>query len=497
MEMKGKKVLKRAGVFLISAALVCAVNYPGNMSVYAETQNNELKDRDRISGSSRYETAVEVSKYGWETSDYIVLANGESFADALCAAPLAKKYNAPILLTKADSIDESTLNEIKRLKASHVFIIGKYGAVSKECEDKIAALKIEVTRLGGDSRYATSAEVAKALGNVDKIAIASGEGYADALSIAPAAAAQTDDKSSMAVLLTQKDNLPDVVQKYISDNKENIKQTFIVGGTGVISSKASKKAPDNFVRLWGTDRYQTNVNIMTYFSAKLKFDRIYIAEGNGPKGNEFADALSGTALAALTDSPVILTYKTLSKASADFIKSAALSGAKAQAIGGAGAVSDELISSVNKLLPEKTANGEQTTAGNTGSNTGTQGQTSTGSTSGSGSSGSGTSSGSGSTSGSGTSDTKSTTQKLKEVSSQLSTVYGIVKTAAEKSIISKIKASVDKTISDSSYDCKSDVETVKSMYNKLTSDEKSDLQDAVMNNMDVSELMELAGTYGL
>lgn len=493
IKMKGKKIFKRSGIFLFSAALACAVNYPGNMSVYAETQNTDLGTKDRICGSSRYETAVQVSEYGWNTSDYVVLANGESFADALCASPLAKKYNSPILLTKKDNIDESTLNEIKKLKASHVFIIGEYGAVSKECEDKITALGIEVTRLGGNSRYETSAEVAKALGNVDKIAIASGEGYADALSAAPAAAAQTDKESSMAILLTEKDNMPDAVQKYISDNRQNIKQTFIIGGTGVISSQASKKAPDNFIRLWGKDRYETNVKIMLYFSKELKFDRLYVAEGNGPRGNEFADALSGTALAALTDSPVVLTCNTLPKVTSDFIKSMSLNIVKIQAVGGTGAVSDEIIASIKKIASQSTQSGGQTNSGTAGSQSSQSGSSTSSGSGGTQGSGSGT----GNTSGSGTSSGESTMQELKDISSQLDTVYDIVKTSSEKNVVLKIKSSINRTISDSSYDPKIDAQNVKSMYNSLTSEEKSDLKDAVMSNMDVSELIKLAGAYGL
>ncbi len=42
----------------------------------------------RIYGLDRYKTAVEISKDGWTTSEYAVIATGENYPDALCAAPL-------------------------------------------------------------------------------------------------------------------------------------------------------------------------------------------------------------------------------------------------------------------------------------------------------------------------------------------------------------------------------------------------------------------------
>ncbi|MFP3441662.1 cell wall-binding repeat-containing protein, partial [Pantoea sp. SIMBA_133] len=53
---------------------------------------------ERISGKDRYKTAIEVSKAGWEKSDTVVLARGDEYPDALAGAPLAYKYDAPILL---------------------------------------------------------------------------------------------------------------------------------------------------------------------------------------------------------------------------------------------------------------------------------------------------------------------------------------------------------------------------------------------------------------
>lgn len=81
-------------------------------------------DKNVLVGNTRFETATEVSEYGFEQSSNIVLVNGESIADALSATPFAKLKEAPILLTEKDRLTDVTKSEIKRLKASNIYIVG-------------------------------------------------------------------------------------------------------------------------------------------------------------------------------------------------------------------------------------------------------------------------------------------------------------------------------------------------------------------------------------
>ncbi|MFP3339117.1 cell wall-binding repeat-containing protein, partial [Micrococcus sp. SIMBA_131] len=84
----------------------------------------------RLSGKDRYETAIEISNEGWEQADTVVITRGDGFADALAGAPLAYKYDAPILLTENHSMDREVQKEIKRLGASKAIVLGGSGAVS-------------------------------------------------------------------------------------------------------------------------------------------------------------------------------------------------------------------------------------------------------------------------------------------------------------------------------------------------------------------------------
>lgn len=57
---------------------------------------------------------------------------GDDFPDALAAGPLAYQLGAPILSTLSNHLPEYVKNEIVRLKAKNVIIIGGDGAVTKK-----------------------------------------------------------------------------------------------------------------------------------------------------------------------------------------------------------------------------------------------------------------------------------------------------------------------------------------------------------------------------
>jgi putative cell wall-binding protein len=142
----------------------------------------------RLAGSNRYETGAKIVQEGWTNSDYAVIASGEGFADALCAAPLAKKYNAPILLTGKDNLDLNTEYELKSLNVKNVFIVGGSGVVSDNIKNELNSMGIATTRIYGQNRFETSLQVAKSLGDASGVVVTNGFGFADALSIAPVAA---------------------------------------------------------------------------------------------------------------------------------------------------------------------------------------------------------------------------------------------------------------------------------------------------------------------
>jgi Putative cell wall-binding domain len=246
----------------------------------------------RLSGPTRYETSVEISKFGSPYGPYIVLATGEDFPDALCATPLATKYEAPILLTNKNSLPAAAENEIDRLKPKEAFLIGDADVISGNVENVLRSKGINTTRISGRTRYETSLEIAEFLNSPAQEAfVVTGADYPDALSIASYAA-----NKHIPILLTEKDKVPDGIKNYITS--KGITKTYVVGGTGVISDSVLNSLP-NAERIAGNNRYETNFEVLSRFN--FFYGEVYFATGQ-----DFPDALSGAAIAGAGNNPVIL-----------------------------------------------------------------------------------------------------------------------------------------------------------------------------------------------
>lgn len=293
---------------------------------------------DRLAGDDRYGTAVEISKKGWVkgSSEYAIIATGDGFSDALYAAPLAKKLNAPILLNGPTVLDDRVSEELTRLGAKKVYIIGGQSLIPEAVLSAIAEKGIKCERIAGADRYETPIEIAKYLEEFDSIVIASNKDFPDVLSIAPIAA-----KKGMPIFLSDKDSLPQSVENYLKDKK--ISKAYIVGGTDAISNGVMDQLKDyNPERLSGKDRYETNIAVLNRFSDELNFLICYVATGR-----DFPDALAGSAAAAITSSPIILVDKTATDAAKKFVALRLQAISRIKILGGEGAVSiptaDELL----------------------------------------------------------------------------------------------------------------------------------------------------------
>ena len=323
-----KKRIKCAFSVLICLSLtLCSAKI-----AYADSSNN------RISGIDRYETSVEISKAGWTSSNNVILATGSDFPDALCAAPLANKLGAPILLVSKDSISSSAAAEIQRLGAKNIFIVGGTGVISDNIKNSLESSGKSVIRLGGTNRYETSAIVAKNyFSDSTEAAIATGDDFPDALSIASIAAYK-----KMPILLISKNSIDSSISNFLNSSKVNSR--YIVGGNGVISDNTFKSI-NGTRRLSGSTRYDTNSAILNFFADTVDFSTAYLATGE-----DFPDALTGSALASQKCNPVILIEKSPEKATTDFTSSRGDTIKQFKAFGGTGVVPDYTITTVQNSL---------------------------------------------------------------------------------------------------------------------------------------------------
>lgn len=253
----------------------------------------------RMYGATRFETSYLAAKKGWTTSDTVIIAPGMSYPDALCAGPLAAKNNAPILLARNESLSSQSelKNLLSSLKVKKAIIVGGPTVLSTSFENGIKAMSISTERLGGLDRYETSVKIAQAVGTNGEVAIATGAGFADSLSISAVAGIRR-----MPILLTEKSVLTGTVKKYL--DKQSITRSYIIGGTTVISDSVAKSVK-NPERIGGADRYETNEKIFNKFKGSLTSSEMFMA-----LGTNFPDALSISALAAQKKSFVLLTNTT-------------------------------------------------------------------------------------------------------------------------------------------------------------------------------------------
>lgn len=293
----------------------------------------------RYDGADRYDTAIKIVEAGWEKADTAVVTTGGNPADALSAAPLAKSYDAPLLLVEKGAADTKynapVIKKLKDLGVKKVIIVGGVNAVTKSVEDAVKAFA-EVERVSGADRYETSVEVARALAKKTgkapvEVAVANGSdtSYADALSISSIAAYK-----GMPILLTGKNALPKAVADYVKDLK--LTKSYVIGGTAVVSD-AAKNALKESTRLAGANRYATNVAVLGAFD-DVKYDKVYVATGNN-----FADALAGSALAAKTNSPVVLVGKTVDPSTKKFVDAKVTGKTEVFVLGGEKAISESVI----------------------------------------------------------------------------------------------------------------------------------------------------------
>ncbi|MFL0198305.1 cell wall-binding repeat-containing protein [Clostridium sp. WILCCON 0269] len=292
----------------------------------------------RLSGTDRYATSAAIALSGWTQSDYAILASGENFPDAISAAPLAKKYNAPILLTETNSIPSDTLNAIQQLKIKNIIIIGGTGSVSTAVDQQLTSSGIVVTRIAGQDRYETCIKVAEQLDNVNEIAIVTGESFPDALSISPIAI-----KRNMPIILVNHNGIPDVVKNYINSHK--LATTYFIG-SGTSLNNTVLTGLSNVELITGDDKYQINLNIIDKFKSDLDLSTVYLASGEN-----FPDALSGSILSGKNSNPLVLVGNNPSAEKEYFTNnSSAIS--NINVLGGTGVISDEVV---NELIGKSAA----------------------------------------------------------------------------------------------------------------------------------------------
>lgn len=239
-------------------------------------------ENNTLSGDNRFDTAIKISNT-YQQSKEIILVNSNAISDVLCATSLASTKNIPILLTNKSKLNEDTLKEIKRLNTGLVYIIGGESVIHKSIEKELENINIKFKRINGKDRYETSIKVAQEINlytNINNIAIVNGESICDAISISSVA-------KNTPIILSKKDDLG-IAKEYIQN--ENINKVYIIGGENSLSDNITIHIKD-YKRIYGQDRYETNIKVIEAFTYSKDINRLYYCKGNVSKDEDLIDGL--------------------------------------------------------------------------------------------------------------------------------------------------------------------------------------------------------------
>lgn len=228
----------------LNPAAVLITGGTGSVTLAAQAQIQATVPNAAIfrdGGPDRYQTAARISAdYYLDGASAVYIVSGQDYHEAVMATSAAGLSGGPLLLADK-TLPAATKNELVRLKGlgvENVIVLGGTGSISPAVFDQINAIFGKGTdgypvtsRVAGATPYATSVALTRILwGNgslppAKTVYYVNGEGWADALSAGPAAAAH-----DAPIVLTQRYCMPNAPLAWTNQNAGTIKGRLWIGG---------------------------------------------------------------------------------------------------------------------------------------------------------------------------------------------------------------------------------------------------------------------------
>ena len=177
-------------------AIIIGGNTVVDGNVESALRNLGITTIERLGGSDRYSTSLQIAKYidsNLYDVENIVVSNGLGEADAMSIASVAGRDRMPIILSRADKLNDDIYNWLKGESLNSAYIIGGQTVLSNNILNSINGITsadISGNRLGGANRYDTNAMVIERFygSNLNKVYASKGLVLVDALTAGPIAA---------------------------------------------------------------------------------------------------------------------------------------------------------------------------------------------------------------------------------------------------------------------------------------------------------------------
>ncbi|MCS5720035.1 cell wall-binding repeat-containing protein [Herbiconiux sp. CPCC 205763] len=283
----------------LEGTLATAVIPIGTNTSIASTRSTRLAGSDRYNGSIA-DAAVAFP----ERTRRVYLASGQVFADALSAGPAAVHNGAPLVLVAA--LDYASAYYLSWLQPEEIVVLGGQASTPDDViadilrEAKLDPDSYTLRRDAGADRYAASLAISASEfpDGAATAFLASGAGFADALTAIPAAS-----REDAPVILIRGDQprLDDATRDEL--DRLGVSKVVIAGGPASVSTGIEKQLaqlyPGNVTRFGGATRFDVAESLnAAYFPTATT---AYVATGAN-----FPDALTGGVLAGVKDAPLVL-----------------------------------------------------------------------------------------------------------------------------------------------------------------------------------------------
>lgn len=337
-------LVRRHGVIplLALAALFAAVGAFWTGSP-AHSENEEEVTTARLEGQTRFHTAAELARATFDSASVAHIVFAGYFPDALAASYGAGAVDGPILPVPSTEVgaDSPTMNALTDLGVQEVRLVGGEEVLSEDVAEEFADHGFDTTRIHGDYRVATAAQVATTyddtVGTLDgdrTALLAAADRYPDALAAGPLAAG-----ADLPLLLTPSHQAHPAVDDALA--ALDIERVVVVGGETAVSAEVAASYDDRgyTVERWdGAGRTDTAASVAEEAIDRLGFtaDLALVA-----RGDDFPDALAASVHGGVDAAPMLLTADptTLGDATGQWLVDRCPDVETIRAIGGPSAVS--------------------------------------------------------------------------------------------------------------------------------------------------------------
>ena len=313
-----RRILAASAAALI-ASTGLALGAPSPVAAADETDPLAPVTVTRYGGPDRYATSLLVAEAvaadAGGSVDSVVIVSGRSWTEAVVAASIAGRLQAPVLMTPPSELRADARQFLARVGASTAVLVTTGATADDRTIDASVGSALEsagltVEWVGGADQYETGVEAARRAGAAGTLGdfgptaiVANGEVFADALVAGPLSA-----KGRHPVLLSPQAGLHRGVKSYLSS--AGIRHVVLMGGSAALSPAVEDAIREMGVavsRMAGTSRYDTaatTARFMAEQSAGTCFDgsSVGLARARVP-----FDSFSAAPLLARQCAPLVLT----------------------------------------------------------------------------------------------------------------------------------------------------------------------------------------------